>query len=127
MQLTFCRQLTKRGREHKIFQPKKWLVSTHQTLMLKSFPASSLCLKFGALLVTPTACFRGSMSVMFVTRHRLQSHSSGIQFVVAVIIVIVIIFVCNVVVVSVKVFRRLELLSHSHEKANNGPQQPLST
>ena len=72
------------------------------------------------------------MSVMLVTRHRLQSHSSGIQFVVVsiiiiIIIVIVIVFVCNVVVVSVKVFRRLELLSHSQEKANNGPQQPLST
>ena len=71
------------------------------------------------------------MSVMLVTRHRLQSHSSGIQFdvvaIIIIIIVIVIVFVCNVVVVSVKVFRRLELLSHSHEKANNGPQQPLST
>ena len=71
------------------------------------------------------------MSVMLVTRHRLQSHSSGIQFdvvaIIIIIIVIVIVFVCNVVVVSVKVFRRLELLSHSQEKANNGPQQPLST
>ena len=69
---------------------------------------------------TPAAvCFRGSMSVMLVTRQRLQSHSSGIQFVIVVTIIIVIviiyIFTVSVVVVTVKVVSRRELPSHSHK------------
>ena len=62
---------------------------------------------------------RGSMSLILVTRQRLQSHSSGIQFVIVVTIIIVIViihvFIVSVVGVTVKVVSRCELLSHSHK------------
>ena len=78
---------------------------------------------------TPAAgCFRGSMSVMLVTRQRLQSHSSGIQFVIIVLIIMIVIFhvfVGSVVIVSVKVLRKCELLSHSHRNPM-GPSSPLA-
>ena len=66
-------------------------------------------------------CFRGSMSVILVTRHNLQRHSSGIHLVIVgfiVVLVIVHVSVGRLVVVSVKVVGRCELVGHS-------PRNPL--
>ena len=69
------------------------------------------------------------MSVIWVTRHSLQRHSSGIHLVIVGIIIIVFVIVHvsvgRVVVVSVKVVGRCELVGHSPRNPL-GPSSPLA-